>query len=50
MTAFLPQYDSDGGLSSVTFWVGPDRRAMRVVVEDLDLQGQGTFTRGSAKK
>jgi CubicO group peptidase (beta-lactamase class C family) len=47
---YQPAGEMAGGLSGVTFWVGPGRRAMRVVVEDLDLQGQGTFTRGSAKK
>ena len=47
-------YQAEGenaeGLSGVAFWVGPDRKAMRVVVEALDTQGQGTFTRLPAKK
>ena len=33
------------GLSGVGFRVGPDRRGTRVVVENLDVGGQGTFTR-----
>jgi hypothetical protein len=37
-------------LSAVAFSVGPDRKAIRVVVEDLDIQGQGAFTRAPAKK
>ena len=43
--AYQPAGEMSGGLSGVTFWVGPDRRAARVVVENLDIQGQGTFTR-----
>ena len=39
-----------GGLSGVTFAVGPDRRASRVVVENLDVNGQGTFTRVPPRK
>jgi CubicO group peptidase (beta-lactamase class C family) len=47
---YQPQGENAGGLSGVTFWVGPDRKASRVVVEDLDIQGQGTFTRPATKK
>jgi hypothetical protein len=43
--AYQPEGEMAGGLSGVTFWVGPGRQATRVVVENLDIQGQGTFTR-----
>jgi CubicO group peptidase (beta-lactamase class C family) len=46
---YQPAGEMAGGLSGVTFWVGPDRRGMRVVVENLDVHGQGTFTRVPAK-
>ena len=34
-----------GGLSAVTFSVAADRQAGSVVIESLDVEGQGTFTR-----
>ena len=43
--AYQPPGEMAGGPSGVTFWVGPGRKAARVVVENLDIQGQGTFTR-----
>ena len=43
--AYQPEGEMAGGPSGVTFWVGPGRKAARVVVENLDIQGQGTFTR-----
>jgi CubicO group peptidase (beta-lactamase class C family) len=43
--AYQPGGEMAGGPSGVTFWVGPGRRAARVVVENLDIRGQGTFTR-----
>jgi CubicO group peptidase (beta-lactamase class C family) len=46
---YQPTGEMAGGLSGVTFWVGADRRAMRVVVENLDVDGQGTFRRLSDK-
>jgi CubicO group peptidase (beta-lactamase class C family) len=42
---YQPAGEMAGGPSAVTFWVGPDRRGMKVVVEDLDVHGQGTFVR-----
>jgi CubicO group peptidase (beta-lactamase class C family) len=42
---YQPEGEMAGGPSGVTFWVGPGRKAARVVVENLDIQGQGTFTR-----
>jgi CubicO group peptidase (beta-lactamase class C family) len=47
---YQPEGENAGGLSGVAFWVGPDRKAIRVVVEALDAEGQGTFTRPPAKK
>jgi hypothetical protein len=43
--AYQPEGEMSGGPSGVTFSVGPGRKAVRVVVEALDIQGQGTFTR-----
>jgi CubicO group peptidase (beta-lactamase class C family) len=47
---YQPVGEMASGLSGVTFWVGPDRRGVKVVVENLDTQGQGTFTHVLAKK
>jgi CubicO group peptidase (beta-lactamase class C family) len=41
---YQPVGENAGGLSAVTFWVGPERKAGRVAVENLDVRGQGTFT------
>jgi CubicO group peptidase (beta-lactamase class C family) len=43
--AYQPEGEMAGGPSGVTFWVGPGRKAARVVVENLDIHGQGTFAR-----
>jgi CubicO group peptidase (beta-lactamase class C family) len=42
---YQPVGEMVGGLSSVTFTVGADRRATRVLIENLDVHGQGSFTR-----
>ncbi|WP_406699329.1 serine hydrolase [Singulisphaera sp. Ch08] len=47
---YQPEGEMAGGPSGVTFWVGPGRKAARVVVENLDIQGQGTFTRPPTTK
>lgn len=47
---YQPVGESAGGLSGVTFWVGPDHKASKVVIEDLNTNGQGTFSRVTAKK
>jgi CubicO group peptidase (beta-lactamase class C family) len=47
---YQPAGEMASGLSGVTFRVGPDRKGMKVVVENLDVHCQGTFTRVSAKK
>ncbi|MGE0529132.1 MAG: serine hydrolase [Bdellovibrionales bacterium] len=46
---YQPLGEMSAGLSGVTFWVGPNRRARKVVIENLDVNGQGTFTRAAAK-
>jgi len=47
---YQPPGENTSGLSAVTFWIGPDRKGNRVVVENLDLHGQGTFTRPAIEK
>ncbi|MFT3880499.1 MAG: serine hydrolase [Gemmatales bacterium] len=47
---YQPIGENAGGLSGVTFLVGSDRKADRVVVENLDVTKQGTFTRVVDKK
>jgi CubicO group peptidase (beta-lactamase class C family) len=47
---YQPEGENAGGLSAVTFTVGPDRIALRVVIQNLDIHGQGTFTRRPARK
>jgi CubicO group peptidase (beta-lactamase class C family) len=45
---YQPEGEMAGGPSAVTFLVGPGRKAARAVVENLDVHGQGTFTRQPA--
>jgi hypothetical protein len=47
---YQPEGENAAGPSAVAFWIGPDRKAVRVVVENLDVEGQGTFTRLPTKK
>jgi CubicO group peptidase (beta-lactamase class C family) len=47
---YQPIGENAGGLSGVTFLVGPGRKAGRVVVENLDVTKQGTFVRQEEKK
>jgi CubicO group peptidase (beta-lactamase class C family) len=47
---YQPSGENAGGPSGVTFWVGPGGKATRVVVENLDIHGQGTFTRRPTAK
>ncbi|MGH2583512.1 MAG: serine hydrolase [Dehalococcoidia bacterium] len=42
---YQPTGESAGGLSGVTFTIGPDGKAVSVVVENLNIHGVGTFTR-----
>ena len=46
---YQPLGENAGGLSGITFWVGPDRKASRLVVENLDIHDQGTFVRLAPK-
>jgi hypothetical protein len=46
---YQPVGEMAAGLSGVIFWVGPGRRGMKVVVENLDAHGEGTFLRVPAK-
>jgi CubicO group peptidase (beta-lactamase class C family) len=47
---YQPVGESAGGLSGVTFQVGQDGKATRVVIENLDIFGQGAFQRVSTTK
>jgi hypothetical protein len=47
---YQPTGENAAGLSGVTFLIGPDRRANRVIVENLDTNGHGTFMRRSVEK
>src|SRR5262245_45919852 len=47
---YQPTGESAGGPSGVRYAVGPAREAATVLVENLDVDGQGTFTRAAAKK
>lgn len=47
---YQPVGESAGGLSAVAFRIGPDRRASQVAIENLDIHGQGTFTRAPVGK
>jgi CubicO group peptidase (beta-lactamase class C family) len=46
---YQPVGEMADGLSGVIFSVGPERRGLRVVVEHLDVHGQGAFTRVPAR-
>jgi CubicO group peptidase (beta-lactamase class C family) len=47
---YQPVGEMAGGLSGVTFTVRADHRAVTVVVENLDVYGQGMFARTAPKK
>jgi hypothetical protein len=42
---YQPVSENAYGPSAVTFNVGPAGKATAVVIENLDVEGQGTFTR-----
>jgi hypothetical protein len=42
---YQPAGENAAGLSAVTFQVGPTRQATSVLIENLDIHGQGTFSR-----
>lgn len=45
-----PAGEMAAGLSAVTFTLGPDGKGTSVVVENLDVDGQGTFRRAAVGK
>jgi CubicO group peptidase (beta-lactamase class C family) len=45
--SYLPAGENASGLSGVTFQIGPSQTASSVTIDNLDLNGQGTFTRAS---
>jgi CubicO group peptidase (beta-lactamase class C family) len=47
---FQPTGESAGGLSGVIFSVGPERQANKLLIENLNADGQGTFSRVLAKR
>ena len=44
---YQPVGENAYGPSAVTFTIGADRKARSVTIENLDINGQGTFTRAS---
>jgi hypothetical protein len=47
---YEPAGEMASGLSAVSFRIDPDRRAAAVVIDNLNVHGQGTFARVPAKK
>jgi CubicO group peptidase (beta-lactamase class C family) len=47
---YQPAGENAYGLSAVAFTVGADGKATRVVIENLNVEGQGSFTRAPADK
>ena len=45
MFTYQPVGENAAGPSGVTFPVGPNQVASSVLIENLDVDGQGTFTR-----
>ena len=47
-------YETEGenavGRSGITFTIGPDGKATQVIVENLNVRGEGTFKRVPAPK
>ncbi len=48
--SYQPSGENAGGLSAVSFAIGADGKAKTVTIENLDGNGQGTFTRAAAVK
>jgi hypothetical protein len=42
---YQPTGEMAGGLSGVIFHLGPNRKAAGVLIENLNVHGQGTFAR-----
>ena len=47
---YVTEGESAVGTSGITFTLGPDGKAAQVVVENLDVHGEGTFTRASTDR
>lgn len=47
---YQPSGENAAGLSAIIFTIAADRRATAVTIENLDINGQGTFTRAAAAK
>ncbi|MGH7117251.1 MAG: serine hydrolase domain-containing protein, partial [Stellaceae bacterium] len=47
---YQPSGENAAGLSAVSFAVAADQRASTVTIENLDIDGQGTFTRAAAAR
>ena len=47
---YQPIGENAAGRSAVTFTIAADQKATAVTVENLDVDGQGTFTRGPAAR
>jgi hypothetical protein len=47
---FRPTGEMAGGLSGLRFTIGPGEHAARVLIENLNVHGQGTFERVAAEK
>jgi hypothetical protein len=45
---YVTQGENAVGTTGATFTIGPDGKANSVVVENLDVHGQGTFKRAAA--
>ncbi|MGH7029494.1 MAG: serine hydrolase domain-containing protein, partial [Stellaceae bacterium] len=47
---YQPSGENAAGLSAVSFAVGADQKANAVTIENLDIDGQGTFSRAATAK
>jgi hypothetical protein len=47
---YATEGENDVGRSGITFTIGPEGKAAQVVVENLNVRGEGTFKRVPAEK
>jgi hypothetical protein len=47
---YQPTGEMAGGVSGLLFTIGPDQKSTRVLIENLNVHGQGTFERASPGK
>jgi hypothetical protein len=50
MFTYETEGENDVGRSGITFTIGPDGTAAQLLVENLNVRGQGTFKRVPAEK